>query len=44
MDGKLDMRQQYDLAAQKANCTLGCIQSSMASKLREVILPLCSVL
>jgi len=27
------------LAAQKANCILGCIKSSMASRSREVILP-----
>jgi len=30
--------------AQKANHVLGCIISSMASRLGEVILPLCSAL
>ena len=44
MDRKLDVSQQCVLLAQKTNCTMGCIKRSMASRLREVILPLCSVL
>jgi len=39
---KLDMTRQCALAAQKANCILGCIKSSVASRVREGILPLCS--
>jgi len=42
MEEKLDMSQQHALTAQNANCTLGCIPSIMASRLREGILPLCS--
>ena len=36
---KLNMSLQCALTAQKANLILGCIKSSMARRLREVILP-----
>jgi len=42
VDEKLNMRQQCVLAARKANGILGCITRMVASRLRKVILPLCS--
>ena len=39
VDGKLDMSHQGALAAKRANCVLGCIRHSIASQLREGIVP-----
>jgi len=44
VDKGLNMTQWCALTAQKINRILGCIPSSMASRLREGILPLCSAL
>ena len=44
VDKKPDVSQQCTLANWKVSCVLGCIKKGVASKLREVIVPLYSAL
>lgn len=44
VDKKLDVTQQCGLTAKKAKCVLDCLKISVASRSREMILPLYSAL
>jgi len=44
VDDKLTMSQQCALVAKKANGILGCFKKKVASRLRNILLPLCSAL
>ena len=44
VDDRVTMSQQCALGAQKANGILGCIKKSVASRTREVLLPLYTAL
>jgi len=44
VDTKLNVSQQCVLATKKANNSLGCTRQSIASRSREVTLPLCTAL
>ena len=44
VDERLDMTHPCALTAQRAKCVLCCTKSSVGSRVREGILPLCSAL